>query len=86
MWEIIMLLDLLPYAQKYSYDRMRNIMWANLKPYLKNQNMTPEKLLPLYTDKNDNIEGLKPLEEEEIIKLREKVLEQWNNTHIQAKE
>ena len=86
LYEIFDIMELLPYAQKYNFEVMRNIMWSNLKQYLKNQNITPEKFLPLYTDKDNFMEGPKILEEAEIIKLKEKVLENWNNMNHNKQE
>ena len=76
-YEIFDFIEVLPWANKTSYEQMRFIMWAQLKPYLKKQQITPEKMLPLYTDVDINVEKEKPLEELEIIQMRELILKQW---------
>ena len=49
LYEISLLDDLLPYAERISYEQMRLLMWSNFKSTCKNV-PKPEKLLPLSTD------------------------------------
>lgn len=79
--ELLDLVEVLPWANKHSNEQMRYIIWSQLKPYLKNQRLTPEKLLPLFTDKEINIEKQKALAETEIIDLKKIVLEQWTTSN-----
>lgn len=75
--ELLDILEVLPWATKNSYEQMRYLVWGQLKPYLKDKNITPDKLIPLYTDDDPNIEKPKPLEEDEVKALREQVMRQW---------
>lgn len=79
-YEIVDLLELIPWASRTSYEQMRYIVWAQLKPYLKNKKLTPDQLIPLITDKteDEDEEEVPKLTEQEIIDTRKKILEQWN--------
>lgn len=77
-YEVNDLMELVPWANKASYDQMRRIMWASLKPYLKD-GVSPERLMPLYTDKSDNIGDLDESEKANINTTRAQILEAFNN-------
>lgn len=74
MYEIFDLIDLIPWANKTSYEQMRLVMWATLKPYLKKQTITPEKLLPLYTDTHVSEKIVPEHTEAEIEEMRRQIL------------
>lgn len=49
-YEAEMLMNNMIYSNKDEWERARLLMYASLKPYLKNRSMTPQELLPLPTD------------------------------------
>lgn len=79
LYEIFDLIDLLPWANKTSFEQMRLVMWATLKPYLKRQSTTPEKLFPLYTDTHTSEKIIPEHTEAEIEAMRRQILEIYKN-------
>jgi hypothetical protein len=51
-YEAEMLMNNMIYSNKDEWERARLLMYASLKPYLKNGSMTPQELLPLATDED----------------------------------
>jgi len=81
-YEIFELIQLIPWANKISYEQMRYNVWASLKPHLKNDKITPERLLPLYTDRNSY--NTPELSQEEIDKyeaIKKHIKEQYHITN-----
>lgn len=78
LYEIIDLVDLLPWANKHSYEQMRYIMWASLKPYLKKKDIDPDKLLPLYTDTHSSTRYEQDLTPQQVDKMRELIKNKYN--------
>lgn len=75
-YEVQILLEYVPWAQKQSYEQTRLLLWGVLSPYMK-QKKTPEKLLPLATDKNI-LEHEKALPEEQVNTIRKNIMKQYN--------
>ena len=78
-YEIFDLLELVPWANKVSYEQMRYMVWASLKPYLKQKTITPEKLLPFYTDTHRSEEIVPEFTEQQIEEMRKNILEKYSN-------
>lgn len=71
-YELDLLLNFMPWADKVAYEQMRYQVWASLKPYLKKKSITPEELLPFYTDKT-NEEREQPLPDAQVDAIREQI-------------
>lgn len=78
LYELYDLLDLIPWANKHSYEQMRFMVWATLKPYLKKKDIGPEKLLPLYTDSHTTSKYKQELSPKEVDKMREYIINKYN--------
>lgn len=78
IYEVFSLLELIPWANKISYDQMRYNVWASLKPYLKNQDITPERLIPLYTDHaHENVPDVPKNDIEKFEAIKKQILEKY---------
>lgn len=54
-WEIPILFNNMGISQKQEWEQTRYMIWAALKPHLKNQHATAQDIFPLAWDKkNDN--------------------------------
>lgn len=78
MYELYDLIDLIPWANKTTYEQMRYMVWATLKPYLKQKDITPEKLLPFYTDNHTTERVEHDLSMKEIEAMRKEIQEKYN--------
>lgn len=80
-YEIFDLLELIPWANKTSYEQMRYMIWAVLKPYMKKQ-YTPEKIFPLYTDRHRS-EVVEPeMTTEQMNELKEHILSLYKEKNM----
>lgn len=78
LYDINELLNLLPWANAISYNQMRYIVWAALKPHLKKKSTTPQDLMTFAFDKGSEFIDKEPqLKEDEIVSLREAILKQY---------
>ena len=78
-YEVHLLIDYLPWCNKVDWEQTRMILWGVLSPYLK-QKKTPEKILPLATDnKTLEYEKEKPLDDDVIEDMRQKIQNIWCN-------
>lgn len=75
-YEIFLLSDLLPWASKQQLEQTRILLWGSISPYLK-KHKSAEEIMPLYTDKDYDIEKEEKLPDEEINKIREIIKQQW---------
>ena len=75
-YEIFLLSDLLPWANKQQLEQTRILLWGSISPYLK-KHKSAEEIMPLYTDKDYDIEKEEKLPDEEINKIREIIKQQW---------
>ena len=73
-YELFDLMELLPIARKQDNEMMRNIMWASLKPYLKNKSLTADELFPLKTDYHEEkeVDPILTVEEQQYYRERYK--------------
>lgn len=76
-YELYDLIDLIPWSNKHSYEQMRYMVWASLKPYLKKKDMTPEKLLPYYTDTHSTQRYEHDLSSKQIDAIRNEIKEKY---------
>lgn len=52
-WELYLLSDMIPWANKSAYEQTRLLMWSFLSPYFKKgQGKKPNEILPLVTDRD----------------------------------
>lgn len=78
-YEVHLLIDYLPWCNKVDWEQTRMILWGVLSPYMK-QKKTPEKILPLATDnKTLEYEKERPLEDDVIEDMRQKIQNIWLN-------
>ena len=68
-YEVIMLQEMLPFANRQALEQTRLLMWSSLTPYLKNKSTTAKDLLPLLTDEDVNTE----LNEDELNDARSRI-------------
>lgn len=83
-YEIQTLSEYLNWSHYSEWQQTRMLFYAILKPYLKNQNATPEELLPLNTD-NDYDETEIEISNDDINNLRSKA-ERMKNIIISKNE
>ncbi len=87
LYELFDLLELVPYSSSISNNQMRYIVWASLKPYLKNKNITPDELMPFVTDKENlyvEEEKEEALKDSEVELLRKIINEQFKTPKKEA--
>ena len=69
VYEVGLLVDMIPWSAKQSYEQTRLLLWGVLSPYLK-QKKSPKQILPLVTD---IVHTEKALPDEELNELRTKI-------------
>lgn len=69
-YEIRILIDMIPWANKASYEQTRLLLWGVLSPYMK-QKKSPKDILPLQTDNMKQQEEALP--DEQVDELRAKI-------------
>ena len=76
-YEVHLLIDYLPWCNKTNWEQTRMLLWGVLSPYMKTKK-TPEKMLPLATDKTTiEYEKDKALDENKVDDIRAKIMNIW---------
>lgn len=78
LYEISILDDLVPYAERISFEQMRLLMWSNFKS-TGCKVPKPEKLVPLTTDTDDNIADTEYLNKQQVQTIAQKIKHMFNN-------
>ena len=81
MYEILLLDDLVPYADKGAYEQLRILMWSNFKSTGCRGVPKPEKLLPLSTDEESDSSDDVLLNNEQQIMVSKQIQNMFKNRH-----
>ena len=77
LYELYLLMDLIPWANKQQLEQTRILLWGTISPYLK-KHKSAEEIMPLYTDKDYDYDiKEEKLPDNEIDKIREIINKQW---------
>lgn len=83
LYEIIVLDDMVPYADRISFEQMRLLMWSNFKS-TGCKVPKPEKLLPLTTDVEDNLADTEYLNKQQIDVIKEQIKHMFKSNGKQS--
>lgn len=83
LYEIILLDELIPFAERISYEQMRLLMWSNFKS-TGCKVPKPEKLLPLTTDTETNIAETEYLNKQQIDVIKEQIKHMFKSNGKQS--